>query len=184
MGQAERSYAQTSSLTNACNPLRTTFLGRRSRRHDRPEVRSRADEPTERLASTTSGMSRVATSNSNSAAPKDVSIVSPVRSCSGAAPRLETLADARVFNPGAPGRPSGTNQNQGRNPCDRDEAKSQNGVGRSLTERSRRGVVRASCLLISFLGSTTLVTEISGASSGAVSATRSSNAADGILCKS
>ena len=43
MGQDERSYAQTSSLTNACNPLRTTFLGRRSRRHDRPEVRSRAD---------------------------------------------------------------------------------------------------------------------------------------------
>ena len=44
-------------------------------------------------------------------------------------------------------------QNQGREPEDRDEAKPQNGFCCSLTGCARRGVVRASCFFVSFFGS-------------------------------
>jgi hypothetical protein len=64
------------------------------------------------------------------------------------------------------------NQNQGREPFDRDEAQPppQNGFGCcSLTGRARRGLVRASCFFVSFFGSSaTLLFAIAGAGSAAL----------------
>jgi hypothetical protein len=64
-------------------------------------------------------------------------------------------------------------QNQGREPDDRDEAKPQNGFGCSLTGRARRGVVRASCFFVSFFGSSVMLT------SGAGSVAAVGSASDG-----
>src|SRR5262249_60740261 len=70
------------------------------------------------------------------------------------------------------------NQNQGREPDDRDEAQPQNGFCCSRTGRARRGLVRASCFLVSFFGrSATLLFAISGA--GSAAARIGGNASDG-----
>jgi hypothetical protein len=71
------------------------------------------------------------------------------------------------------------NQNQGRKPYDRDEEYVQDGFGRSLTGRSRRGVVAASGFLISFFGSMTLLSAISRVGSATTSVARGSAAAGG-----
>src|SRR5262249_33691630 len=73
----------------------------------------------------------------------------------------------------------GENQNQGREPTDRDEAQPQNGFCCSRTGRARRGLVRASCffVFVSFLGSSaTLLFATAGAGSAAA---RIGNASDG-----
>jgi hypothetical protein len=71
-------------------------------------------------------------------------------------------------------------QNQGREPDDRDEAKPQNGFGCSLTGRARRGVVRASCFFVSFFGSSVmLLFATSGAGSVAAGIGSASDGAGG-----
>jgi hypothetical protein len=76
------------------------------------------------------------------------------------------------------------NQNQGRKPYDRDEEYVQDGFGRSLTERCRRGVVPASGFLISFFGSMTLLSAISRVGSATASSARGSTAVGGTHGKS
>jgi hypothetical protein len=86
-------------------------------------------------------------------------------------------ARAKEFQQYAKFLPLG-NQNQGREPDVRDEAKPQNGFGCSLTGRARRGVVRVSCFFVSFLGSSVaLLFAIWVAGS---SAARIGNASDGL----
>jgi hypothetical protein len=73
----------------------------------------------------------------------------------------------------------GANQNQGRKPYDRDEEYVQDGLARSLTVRSRRGVVAASGFLISFFGSIALLSAISCVGSATTNVARGSAAARG-----
>ena len=73
-------------------------------------------------------------------------------------------------------RAEAADQNQGREPDDRDEAKPQNGFGCSVTGPARRGVVRASCFFVSFFGSSVMLLF---ATAGAGSVAAVGSASDG-----
>jgi hypothetical protein len=71
----------------------------------------------------------------------------------------------------------GDDQNQGREPNDRDEAQPENGFGCSLTGRAWRGVVRTACFFVSFFGSS--ATMLFAGSGVAGSAWARTSASDG-----